>query len=257
MSQEQQKEWHDQWSLVEDNELFLFEDWIYPTTLDDFAGKDVVEFGCGGGQHTSFVSSRANTITSVDLNCVEIAEERNKTASNITFVEGDIAKVKLGKKFDIGFSIGVIHHTDDPEQSVKNLIDHIKPGGKVIVWVYSQEGNALVEKVVEPIRKTFLTNMPRDRLLTLSKVVTFLMYLPIYTLYLLPLRFLPFYEYFQNFRKLSFYRNTLNVFDKLNAPQVQFISKARATGWLKEQDFMDIHITPYKSVSWRISGIKR
>ncbi len=28
--QKKQKEWYEQWTLVEDNELFLFKDWIYP-----------------------------------------------------------------------------------------------------------------------------------------------------------------------------------------------------------------------------------
>lgn len=74
------------------------------------------------------------------------------------------------------------------------------------------------------------------------------------TLYLLPLKFLPFYEYFQNFRKLSFYRNALNVFDKLNAPQVDFISYARAKNWVNDKRIADYNITPYKGVSWRVSA---
>ncbi|MFH1649595.1 MAG: hypothetical protein ABIA93_03530, partial [Candidatus Woesearchaeota archaeon] len=76
------------------------------------------------------------------------------------------------------------------------------------------------------------------------------------TIYLLPLKFLPFYEYFKNFRKLSFKRNALNVFDKLNAPQVQFIAKSRARKWLPRGQFAKVHLSAYKGVSWRISGTK-
>ena len=83
------------------------------------------------------------------------------------------------------------------------------------------------------------------------------MYMPIYTIYLLPLKFLPFYEYFQNFRKLTFYRNTLNVFDKLNAPQVDFISRERIAKWFNANDFTDIHISSYKGVSWSGSAVKK
>jgi SAM-dependent methyltransferase len=54
-AQAKQAEWHDQWSRFEDAERFLFDEWIAPRTIDDFAGKTVLECGCGGGQHTAVV----------------------------------------------------------------------------------------------------------------------------------------------------------------------------------------------------------
>jgi SAM-dependent methyltransferase len=255
--QKKQSEWHDEWKMLKDDELFLFKDWIFPQTLEDFRGKDVLECGCGGGQHTSFVAPYARKIVAVDLNAVDIAKERNKGAENAEFIEADIASMDLGRQFDRVYSIGVVHHTDDPDATFANMKRHTKPGGRTMVWVYSKEGNWMVAHLVEPIRKGLLVKMSRERLLTLSKIVTALMYPPIYTLYLLPFRSLPFYEYFQNFRKMSFYRNTLNVFDKLNAPQVIFIDRARMGKWFNEKDFSDVHISPYKGVSWRGSGTRR
>lgn len=254
--QQKQSEWTEQWTLVQDNELFLFKDWIYPNRLEDFTGKEVLECGCGGGQHTSFVAPIAKSVTAVDLNTTEIAKERNKEFSNVEFIESDIASMNLGKTFDIVFSIGVIHHTDNPDKTFNNLKKHVKQGGRLIVWVYSAEGNSLVKNFVEPFRKMFLKNMKRKNLLMLSKIITAILYLPVYSIYLLHLEFLPFYEYFGNFRKLSFYRNNLNVFDKLNAPQVDFISKERITRWYDLSDFSDVSISQYKGVSWRGSGIK-
>ncbi len=253
---QQKSEWYEQWELLQCNELFLFEDWIYPVTLEDFRGKDVLECGCGGGQHTSFISPYAKSVTAVDLNTIEIAKERNKNFNNIDFLEGNIANMKLGRTFDIVFSIGVIHHTDNPEKTVQNLIEHTKSGGKLIMWIYSKEGNFLTEYLVDPIRTIFLTGLSRKSLLLLSQIITFLMYLPVYSIYSLPLNFLPYYEYFKNFRKLSFYRNSLNVFDKLNAPQTQFISKSRAMSWLTKDNFFPVHISAYNGVSWRICGVK-
>lgn len=254
-TQKKQNEWYEQWSLVQDDSLFLFQDWIYPFTLRDFTDKEVLECGCGGGQHTSFIAPYANNITSVDLNAVNVAKKRNKSFQNIIFKDADILSMDLNKQYDIVFSIGVIHHTDDPDLAVKNMIKHTKKGGKVIIWVYSKEGNFIVRAFIEPFRKIFLTKVSRNNLLILSRMLTLLMYLPIYSLYLLKLKFLPYYEYFQNFRKLSFYRNVLNVFDKLNAPQVEFIDRERAERWTNG-NFSNIHISRYKGVSYRISFTK-
>lgn len=255
--QVKQSEWHEQWSMLQDDELFLFKDWILPNTLESFKNLELLECGCGGGQHTAFVSEYAKHVTAVDLNTADLAKQRNSNKTNITFVEDDIGKMDLGKQFDVVFSIGVVHHTDDPNATFENMRKHTKTGGRTIVWVYSKEGNWMVEKLVEPIRKSILVKMSRKSLLTLSKITTGLLYMPIYTVYFLPLTFLPFYEYFQNFRKLSFYRNTLNVFDKLNAPQVDFISRERIGKWFNENNYTDVHINAYKGVSWSGSGIKK
>ena len=256
MTQQKQREWHEQWKMLQDNELFLFQEWIHPFRMEDFTGKVILECGCGGGQHTSFVAPYAREIVAVDLNTTDLAREHNRQFSNIQFIEGDIAEMDLKRKFDVVFSIGVVHHTDDPDKTVRNLARHVKTGGRLILWVYSREGNFLVAKVVEPLRKLFLRKAPGKLLLFLSKIITALLYVPIYTFYLLPFSFLPYYEYFGNFRRMSFQRNVLNVFDKLNAPQVQFITRGRAQQWAKENELMEVFSDHYKGVSWRISGIK-
>ena len=255
MLQKKQSEWKKQWELLQDTEVFLFKDWIYPNTLEDFRDKTVLECGCGGGQHTDFIAPYAKHVTAVDLNTTSVATERNKSHSNIEFVEADIANMDLGRQFDVVFSIGVVHHTDFPDRTLANLERHVKPGGRLIIWVYSEEGNSLVRYGVEPMRKLLLTRVPRRALLALSQMITAMMYIPIHTVYRLPLRRLPFYEYFGNFRKMSFSRNVLNVFDKLNAPQVNFICRDRIERWF-QPNFVDAHISAYKRVSWRGTGTK-
>lgn len=254
MTQSKQSQWLEQWQIFRDDELFLFNDWIHPNTLDDFRNKSVLEAGCGGGQHTGFVARYADHIVAVDLNSIEVAMERNAEFRNIDFVEADISEMSLGRTFDVVYSIGVIHHTDDPDKTVRNLVSHVKPGGKFIIWVYSKEGNWFAENIVERARRVFLKKLSVPSKLKLSQILTALMYAPIYTVYILPLRSLPYYEYFANFRKLSFRRNTLNVFDKLNAPQVVFIERQRVLSWFQFAQFANLHLASYKGVSWQASG---
>jgi SAM-dependent methyltransferase len=203
-SDRQKSEWHQQWSMFRDDERFLFEDWIAPVKIEEFRDKDVLECGCGGGQHTAFVAPIARSITAVDLNTIDIARQRNAAYTNVRFVEADLGTMDLGRQFDIVFSIGVIHHTDNPDRSFERMFAHCKPGGRVIIWTYSAEGNALVRVLVEPARKLFLRHLPRSWLVWLARILTASMYPIVYSIYRLKaLRFLPYYEYFVNFRRLS------------------------------------------------------
>lgn len=258
--QSKQDEWREQWSLFRDDERFLFEEWILPATLEDLRGHEVLEAGCGGGQHTSFMAPVARSVTAVDLNTVELARERNRGSDNVEFVEADIGTMDLGRQFDAVVCIGVIHHTDDPDRTFDNLYRHLKPGGRMIVWAYSAEGNALVRWLVEPARRLFLRRLPRRWLAALSALLTALLYPPVHTVYRLPfLRFLPYYEYFRNFRRMSFRRNLLNVFDKLNAPQTQFLDRRRCAGWLDAGRFEpeSVSIRHHAGVSYSLNGVRR
>jgi len=245
--------------MFQDDERFLFEEWIAPVTIEDFRDKDVLEAGCGGGQHTAMLAPLARSITAVDLNTADIARARNSRTANVQFVEADIADMDLGRQFDVVVCIGVIHHTDDPDRTFLNLYRHCKPGGRLVIWTYSAEGNALVRLGVEPVRKLLLRRLSRRRLAALSTILTGLLYPIVYSVYTLPaLRFLPYYEYFRNFRRLSFERNRLNVFDKLNAPQTRFTTRSTCDRWFNAGRFEpeSVSIRPYAGVSYSLSGVK-
>lgn len=251
-----QPEWEYQWQAFHDQEEFLFLDWISPRTLEDFRGKRVADCGCGPGHHMRIVAKVAQHVTGYDLNTVELAKERLSDLSNISVTQADIALVKPDPRYDVVYSIGVVDHTDNPDATVENLKAMCVDNGLVIVWVWSHEGNGFMRLVVEPLRKLFLANRSRKVIQGLAYFLTLLLYPIVYTLYLLPLPFLPYYDYFKNFRTLSYKRNALNVFDKLNAPYTEFISYERCQRWMA--DCTDVSITPYKGVSWRVSGrVKR
>lgn len=247
--------WHYQWSAFEDQSEMLFHEWIWPNRMEDFAGKTVLDAGCGRGQHLKFVASYAKQAVGVDLNCAALAAQHCADCPNVSTIEDDLIQMDLGRTFQVAYSIGVLHHTDDPRAAFQNVARHVEIGGRVIVWVYGHEGNALNRLLVEPVKRYVLRYWPRAALVALAHILTVLLYVPVYTAYRLPLRFLPYYHYFQNFRRLGYRRNVLNVFDKLNAPQTWFIRRREVADWFSD-GFEDVSLESYLGVSWRASGTR-
>ncbi len=255
--QAKQEEWATQWSLFYDDCPELFLDWIHPLTLRDFRGQSVLDAGCGAGHHINLVAPYARRVVGVDLNTAAIARRNTQAHANVTILEEEIATMRLREQFDIVYAIGVVHHTDDPMVTVHNLEGHVRPGGWLLVWVYSHEGNFLNRTVVEFCKRHALRRLSRPALLVLARVVTAALYAPVHTVYRLPLRWLPYHAYFENFRRLSFRRNLLNSFDKLNAPQTTFLRHAEVEAWFPPERFGDVHISPHRGVSWRASGRRK
>lgn len=238
---------------------FLYHEWSYPWKYADFKDKDVLDAGSGPRVQVRLLSQYASHVTAVDLEAIATTRDRTKQVDGapIEHVQADIAAMDLGKQFDVVNCVGVIHHTDDPSKTFQNLARHVKPGGIIIIWAYAREGNWLMEHIVEPLRQRLLARASHDTVWRLSLLLNALMWLPIQTIFRLPLRMLPYYEYFGNSRKMSFRRNALNIYDKLNAPQQHFIPEETIRLWFDESVFEDVHISLYKGVSWRGSGRKR
>ena len=254
-----QRQWLDQWSAapqVDRDEEVLLQDWIYPNRLEDLQGKTVLDAGCGSGQHTRIFARYARRVIATDLNTAGLVRKRTAHLPNVRVVEADVTRLSFAPAMDAVFCIGVIHHTADPDRVFRMLCSTLRPGGRVVVWAYSYEGNALVRTLVEPFKRAFLRRASRDLLWAASAVLTAGLYLPVYTLWAAPLPFLPYHEYFANFRRLSFAKNWINVFDKLNAPTTHFLTRERVERWLDSPELTDVHVSACRGVSWRISATR-
>ena len=237
---------------------FLYHEWIYPNTLETLRDKDVLDAGSGPGVQIRLMAQVARSVTAVDLEALDVSEETTRDlVDKVQYIRDDISCMNLNRQFDIVNCVGVIHHTDEPTITFRNLARHLKPGGRMIIWAYAKEGNSLMAHVVEPFRKTVLDKAPHRVIWWLSVLLTAAIWPIVHSIYRLPLKFLPYYEYFENFRRLSFRRNVLNVYDKLNAPQQHFLSRETMESWFNDDDFRDVHLSQYKGVSWRASGTKR
>lgn len=252
-------EWHQQWLSFANDADFQFHEWIAPATLETFRGQDVLECGCGGGDHTFLVAEVARTVTAVDLNTAGLARSRNLQFTNIEFVEADLATMNLGRAFDVAFCVGVIHHTDNPTQTFENIYRHLKPGGTMIIYGYAAEGNWPMRFIVEPTRRILIRHLPRGLVLIFSAILTAAMYPIVHTLYRLPIATqLPYYKFFFGFRKLWWRKNLLDTYDKLNAPQQHFLTREVCESWITHERFesASISVRHHMAVCWSLVGIK-
>lgn len=247
--------WLDQWSVLENNHEPTLWEWLHPLKPSDFAGKTVLDAGCGNGGNAAIISKYAQSVTGVDLEST--TSPLVKEAGNISYRQANLENLDLHDEFDIGFSVGVLHHLDNPDLGFENLVQAVKPGGIVAVWVYSKEGNWLMQRIVEPIKKAILLRLPGPPFRILTHIATLCGYVlafsPMYFLSLL--KWLPYYEYFQFWRSYTYSRNYMNVYDKLNAPTTHWISKPKIHEWASRLE--KATVTDFNGVSWRLTGVKQ
>lgn len=119
--------------------------WRMITGLEDreIEGKLVGDFGCGSGRFIEIARMKKGKVIGIDLSdAVESAREFFQDDPGVLICQADILQPPLAEKcLDIAFSIGVLHHTPDPEQGFLEIARRVKPGGKIAVSVYGKGGH--------------------------------------------------------------------------------------------------------------------
>jgi SAM-dependent methyltransferase len=127
---------------------------VNPATL---AGESVIELGFGHGSFLHHVlRSNPARLSGVDLGDL-VGETQRKLErlvpqTELDLRQGDLTRVDLGPH-DFAYCIGVLHHLREPEAGFASLLRHTRPGGRFHGWVYSREGNFVVRRVADPVRR--------------------------------------------------------------------------------------------------------
>ncbi len=102
----------------------------------------VVEVGCGTGQLTNFLSIAHRTVVGVDvcLNSLRLAQKfkDDNGLERATFAQMNLFCPGLRNGFfDFVISNGVLHHTSDCRGAFRRISRLAKPGGHVVIGLYS------------------------------------------------------------------------------------------------------------------------
>ena len=243
-----------------------FLDWIKPLTPESFAGRVVLDGGCGKGRHIFLAAQfQAREVVGVDLSdAVESAYQNTRHLPNVHVVQADIFHLPFANPFDLVYSIGVLHHLPDPKHGFLALAKHVKPGGQVAVWVYGKEGNQWIERFVDPVRMHITSKLPKF----VTRALSFLLAIPLYLALKLiygPVHrspalakfksWLPYADYLCAISSYSFAENFWNVFDHLVAPTAFYHSRAEIEEWFAEAGMKNVGISQRNNNSWRGNGI--
>lgn len=108
-----------------------------------WAGKRVLEIGCGLGTDATNFARNGADYTGVELSEVSLALARQRFAVfglPGRFVLGnaeEVAALVPEGGFDLIYSFGVIHHTPNPDRVLQQAREVIAPGGELRIMLYA------------------------------------------------------------------------------------------------------------------------
>jgi len=108
------------------------------------ATQDVLIAGCGTGQRSIAMARKfgAPNMLAVDLSLAGLGYARRKSEElelTIAYAQADILELETtGRQFDLIESLGVLHHLADPWAGWRALLSLLRPGGFMLLGLYSE-----------------------------------------------------------------------------------------------------------------------
>lgn len=119
--------------------------------FDKLTGKCVLEIGCGLGSHTQLLSEAGCQVTAIDITerAVELTSKRllHRGLHAVMRVMDAEQMEFENETFDFVWSWGVIHHSANTEQIIKEVRRVLKVGGEFRFMVYNRHSLDSLVKV--------------------------------------------------------------------------------------------------------------
>jgi ubiquinone/menaquinone biosynthesis C-methylase UbiE len=149
------------------------EHWSLFYSAAEVGGKSVLDAGCGTGIFSIiFANHGAGKVTGIDISEGSLGTARSLKEKfqldNAEFQQQDMLNLPFAdSSFDIVWAWGTVHHTTDPYGAISQLIRVLKPGGSLLLAVYTRTRLTFLHEI---IRKT-LVRTPRKSWTLLSKIL--------------------------------------------------------------------------------------
>jgi SAM-dependent methyltransferase len=256
------KDFGDQWTRHTENPGYygsvdLFADIIAPfLTLDDIKGGKCAEIGSGTGRIVlMMLAAGAASVTAVEPSrAFDVLVCNTATAGERVRCLNVTGEALPSDGFDIVLSIGVLHHIPDPGPVVKAAYEGLRPGGKMLVWLYGHEGNRTYQSIFVPIR--FIT---RTLPVVMNEKLAWLLYPVVLGYAALARRWLrlPLSNYLANvFMRFPPAERRLVIVDQINPRWAKYYRRDEAEALLRDAGFKEVRLHHRHSYSWTVTGTK-
>ena len=134
-----QSHWNETPLFLTEEERYSTYPWLYEVAeFRKHQGEEVLEIGCGTGSDLLQFAKHGALATGIDLTTKHVELARKRVGDRAIVHEADARNLPLGDdSFDYVYSHGVLHHTDEPEQVVREMFRVLRPGGRINVHVYA------------------------------------------------------------------------------------------------------------------------
>jgi len=99
--------------------------------------ENLLDFGCGSGVMLPFLAQHGRQVTAVDIDLVplESLKKHIPLAENVQVLDANQISISqlTPKSFDLINALDVLEHVDDLSTTLRELLDLLGPGGRLIV----------------------------------------------------------------------------------------------------------------------------
>jgi SAM-dependent methyltransferase len=229
-----------------------FRRWTVHLDAEDWRQKCFLDVGCGTGRNSWWpmkygaaggcavdIDDRSLASARVNLAPFPAVEVRRASAYDLPFAE----------RFDIAFSIGVVHHLEDPAAALAAMARAVKPGGKVLVWVYGREGNETLLFFLDPLRRALFSRLP----------ISFVHHLSLYPaalLWLLLRMGLRLNQYWRLIAGFDFRHLRSIVFDQMLPRIAHYWTREEVAALMAGAGLEDVRVAAVNGMSWSAIGTR-
>lgn len=256
------RDFGDQWSHYGSNEGFyasqeLLRDMFGPLVdLADLRDKRVADIGSGTGRIVRMLldAGAAHVIAVEPSAGIEPLRENLRDAGDrVEILHAAGAALPARGDRDFVISIGVIQFIEDPLPTLAAARAALRPGGRLVIWVYAVEGNRLYVRLVKMLR-AITTRLPHAVLAALCSVLAVLVDAYIVACRWLPL---PMRDYMRNtLARVSRDKRKLTIYDQLNPTYARYYRAEELRALLEAAGFVDVGLYHRRGYSWTAIGTR-
>lgn len=224
----------------------------------EIAGNSTADIGSGTGRIVQMLLDLgAQSVLAIEPSSSFQYLQQNLKSDRLHLLnERGEAIQQYPERFDLVFSIGVLHHISNPDPVVQAARESLKDGGKLVIWLYGREGN-LPYLMLASILRSFTTSLSHQSLVSISQLLRPL--LDSYAGLCSDVRdWLPMHSYMRNhILRLSTEQREMTIYDQLNPAWAKYYSQKEAIDLLERNGFANVRTYHRHKYSWTVIGEKR